>query len=406
MSDRLKASPFILLLLFALSQSTESAFSTGLPQLSEDFDIPNNYAQTASSIYFYGFATGIFFLGRLSDQIGRRPVILLGLALFFITCILCFFARTIEELIVIRFFQAFGASVGSVVAQAVARDGYYGMELSKLFSTLGAAISTMPSVSSFIGSNVTQYYGWRYIFIYLCVLSGVTLLACFFKLQETNQFKGAINKYSFSEVFNVIAFDKKVVSFGIIIGSFNGILYSFFIEIPFAFIEKIGIDNAQYSYIALIMGLAAAFGGFVCRFIQGKVDGKDIILYGIYLCMSATFLLVSVSLIWYNNLISDSIALLAIIIPACMFCFSFGLSMPISIRYALEDYKRVNGTAGAIFGTFYYFIIASCSFITTRLHNEDHIVYSSTFFMILSIVSYILYLNSRDYEHYEKPFDL
>ncbi|CAG2175416.1 unnamed protein product, partial [Oppiella nova] len=75
-----------------------------------------------------GFAFGILSLGRFSDIWGRRPIILFGLLIYIISSISSIFVINIKMLMILRFCQAFGASVGSVIGQAMARDSYQGSQ--------------------------------------------------------------------------------------------------------------------------------------------------------------------------------------------------------------------------------------------------------------------------------------
>ena len=405
MTNYTKASPIILFLLFSLSQSTESAYTTGLPKLARDLDINYSLAQTSSSIYFYGFATGILVLGRLSDYVGRKTVIIGGLFLFLITCILSFKVSNIYTLIFIRFLQAFGASVGSGVAQAVARDGYVGRGLSKLYVTLSSGLAIMPSISSFIGSHITSILGWRYIFIYLFSVVFMTMVLCILWLPETNNFTGRKQKFSFLEVLQAMSKDIKVLCFGVMIGIFNGIMYSLYIEAPHIFIDKLGISTANYGYITLTLGIAAAFGGLYNRSMQASgIEDQILIKRGIITSNISCLGMIALAILWHYGILKDFIILPLILLPIIFQSFSFGVTMPLVLRLSLEDYTRVNGTAGAIFGAFYYIIVATSSFITTRLHDNEHIIKTSIFFTLISLLSFLCYKFAKRHETNHKPF--
>jgi MFS transporter, DHA1 family, multidrug resistance protein len=411
MYKKIQVPPFILFLLFSLSQSTESAFTTGLPQMADYFRVSPSLAQFTSSIYFYGFAIGILISGRLSDILGRRVVVLLGISVFLISTLSCFFSESIYELIIFRFFQAIGASVGSVVAQASARDGYIGDELSKLYASLSIGLSVMPSISAAIGSNITWILGWKYIFIYLFLTVLITYILSFFFYPETNNFKGFKNRHKFSKVLQTIVKDHKVICLAIIIGGFNGILYSCFIEAPFIFMVKLGVSSYEYGYIVLAIGISAAIGGIYSRYAQSKkVFGKQIIFNGLYFSLVATSMLFILSYGWSLNSFSDQFMFYGILAPIMLQSFCFGMVMPLALRYSLEDYSKVNGTAGAIFGASYYLIIATCNFITSKLHSEESILKVSFFFFVISVLCTGLYIYSRHFEEKnlsrEKPFSL
>src|SRR5688500_12808970 len=124
-----KIPPWMLLCLFCLSISTETASSAALPSIAEYFGVEGGVAQLSSSAYFLGISCGILSLGRISDIFGRRTVVLYGISCYIVATLFIVSIENIRWLIFLRFFQAFGASVGSVVAQAMARDSYKGHEL-------------------------------------------------------------------------------------------------------------------------------------------------------------------------------------------------------------------------------------------------------------------------------------
>ncbi len=392
MSNNSSTAPgYVLFFLFALSQSTESIFTTGLPQISEEFSITAGLAQLCSTVYFFGFATGILTLGRISDYIGRKPVVIFGLSLFLLTSIVSFFADNIYSLILLRFVQAFGASIGSVIAQAIARDSYKGSALSKLYASLAAGIAMMPALGSLIGGNIVGYFSWRYNFIYLFVLMFLVLLLCIFKLPETNKNIGKSDTNKFWTVFKYMLSDKSVLCYGGIIGAFNGIMYSFYIEAPFIFIRQLNIHPSNYGYLILLLSLSGLAGSTFSRWLQHKnINDKIIIKGGIILSVASCAIFSLFAFLWAYKIMSPSVTKQIIILPMLTQAMSFSIIMPIVLRYSLENYSKVNGTAGSIFGFYYYAIVASINFITTLIHDVTVIKFG-IFFLFISLISLKLY---------------
>lgn len=391
MSNNTAIAPaYILFFLFALSQSTESIFTTGLPQISEEFAISPGLAQLCSTVYFFGFATGILTLGRISDYIGRKPVIIFGLMLFLFTSIISFFADNIYNLLLLRFVQAFGASIGSVIAQAVARDSYKGLALSKLYASLAAGIAIMPALGSVIGGNIVEYFSWRYNFIYLFILIFIVLLLCFFKLPETNRNIGKSDTNKFWAIFKYMLSDRSVLCYGGIIGAFNGIMYSFYIEAPFIFITKLNIHPSNYGYLILMLSISGIIGSAISRWMQHKnIDGQIIIRGGIVLSVASCASFSALAFLWAYKIMGEDLAKKIIILPMLTQAMSFSIVMPVILRFSLENYSKVNGTAGSIFGFYYYIIVATINFITTQIHDET-VTKFSIFCVIISLLSYKL----------------
>lgn len=381
----------MLFLFFALSQSTETVFTTGLPQISDYFGVKSNLAQKASSSYFLGFAIGILILGRISDLIGRRSTVFFGLSLYIASSMICLIVDNIYLLILMRFFQAFGASVGSVVAQAMARDSYKGSSLTAVYSTLGVALSLTPSVGSIIGSNIVAYFGWRYNFVFMNLYCITLFILCIRYLPETYPYIG-VPSGNFRQVLRSLLLDKKVLSFAFMIGAFNGIFYSFYIEAPFIYIEKIGIKHQYYGYFVLLpLCIAASLGSYYTRYLVRKMtDENIIILESLVISFISTCAYTIFTLSWYYKILDDNIVKYLLLIPMLVQGFSHSMLMPTILRRALHDYDKVNGTAGSIFGFIYYMLIAAVNYATTQIHSDN---FSRVGFMyiILVAISIMLY---------------
>lgn len=139
------------MLIHVITHNENNLYFSGLPSITEYFNTDGSTTQVTSSLYYLGFALGILTLGRLSDIYGRRPVVLFGLCIYAISSIISIFAPNIETLMLARFVQAFGVSVGSVIGQAMARDSYQGSELSYVYASLSPWLLFIPSLGSSIG---------------------------------------------------------------------------------------------------------------------------------------------------------------------------------------------------------------------------------------------------------------
>ena len=79
------------------------------------------------------------------------------------------FSSNIEIFIILRFLQAYGASVGSVVGQAVTRDSYKGSELSYMYASVAMFMTVVPSIGSVIGGYIVEYTNWQTVFRFLTI---------------------------------------------------------------------------------------------------------------------------------------------------------------------------------------------------------------------------------------------
>ena len=113
-----------------------------LPMVARDFRVDAATAQLSVGVFVLGYAVCQLLYGPLSDRFGRRPLILIGMAIYFAASVGCLFAGTITELVIGRFAQAFGACAGPVLARAIVRDVYEpsaaARMLAELFEDLAA----------------------------------------------------------------------------------------------------------------------------------------------------------------------------------------------------------------------------------------------------------------------------
>ena len=135
-----------MIILVAFPQISETIYTPSLPDISKALHVSNNEVQLTLSVYFAGFALGVFFIGWLSDIIGRRPAMLLGIVVYGVGSFLCFIANSIEVLLVSRFIQAFGASAGSVVTQTILRESVEGHKRHVMFAQISAVIAFTPAI--------------------------------------------------------------------------------------------------------------------------------------------------------------------------------------------------------------------------------------------------------------------
>jgi len=387
-----KVQVWMLLCLFGLSHATETACSAALPNISEDFNISGNYAQLTSSVYFLGFAIGILSLGRVSDIFGRRPVILAGLGLYIISSFLSIFANDINVLIALRFCQAFGASVGSVIGQAMARDSYEGRELSYVYASLSMGLALIPSLGSALGGYVVEYFSWRYIFLILSIIAGFFLILYFKYLPETNPYIGIARSNRYFTILKIVIRDKIVLLYALVVGSFNGMGFGFYMEAPFIFIEKIGMHPSTYGKLAFLLSMANAFGSLLNRYlVHIHVDNKKLMTAGLIISfIGCTLLMISSYLINYNG--NKYLITIAVFAPMMLHVIGHSFFVPLSLRYALEDYPKVTGTAGSVFGFLYYILVALISFTVSKLHNNQIINFTVLFFALSVICAVSFYL--------------
>lgn len=172
--------------LSTISPLSIDTFFPSLPAIAAEFDITSWQAQQILTAYLLPFAIFSLVHGSLSDALGRRTVVLGGLALYIIGSIGCVFAPNLGLLLFCRVLQGTAAGVGSTVARAVVRDLFEGPAAQKLMSSMMMVFSLAPAVAPVIGGWLHVAFGWRSVFAFLLLMGLVQFVVSALLLPESH----------------------------------------------------------------------------------------------------------------------------------------------------------------------------------------------------------------------------
>jgi MFS transporter, DHA1 family, multidrug resistance protein len=116
-------------------------------------------------LFFAGHGVGTLLFGVMSDSIGRKPAILIGMVFYLAGSLVCFYANSFAVLIAGRIIQGFGAAAPRVVSLAMVRDGAKGADMARIMSYVMSVFMLVPILAPSIGQLVLQVASWRMIFL-------------------------------------------------------------------------------------------------------------------------------------------------------------------------------------------------------------------------------------------------
>lgn len=368
MKHQKKISIGLLIALVGFPQISETIYTPALPNVASGLLTSASMVEMTLAIYFLGFAVGVLLWGTISDWSGRRNAMLLGLLVYGIGTLACANVANVEALLFWRFFQAFGASVGSVITQTILRDSFDGAERTKLFSIMSGALAFSPAIGPVLGGFISEFFGWRANFWALAVLAVGLSIWSFFSLQETRP--AQCKQISFKKISHLfIEMIKNRILWGhiLLIGATNGILFGFYQEAPFVFIEQMGIKASYYGFFGLLIATATIVAARISYRQSSRFSTQAIIQCGTACVFlgSAIFMLIVMLGLFDLNAIGGAIAIFTLF----LIFFGVGLIIPNSLSQALKPYQTAAGTAGSIFGGCYYCVIAGCTWLMSILHN-------------------------------------
>lgn len=366
----------LMIVLMMFPQFVETIYSPALTHLAKAFDVPKETTLLTISIYFIAFALGVIFWGILSDYIGRRKAMLSGLITYTLASVLALLATNFETILIARFIAAFGIAVGSVITQTMMRDSFTGVELAKVFSIMGIALSVSPVIGLLTGGVLSNHYGYWGVFTVLATLSILLFGTSFFSLNETKQNTDKITFNKIVELAKKMYTDALLWKYALLVMGYNVLLFSYYSFAPFIF-EQQGLSPTVYGYSGVILALGSFIGSTLNKRLLEK-GYQPITLMKIAAIIAIVNALV---LILVGNT-------LYFLIPMVFIVTAFGIAIPNILSQALLQYKSSIGTASALFGLLYYILIGTGLYISSIMPNIT--VVMITFSVIALIVSLLI----------------
>ena len=156
------------------------------PPIQATFGIRDaNDLQLLVYVYMLGFGVVQLVYGPLSDAVGRRPTLLVGLSVYAAGCLLAALAPSFQILLLARLVQGIGVSAARVLAVAIVRDCYSGREMARVMSLTFAVFIIVPVLAPAMGSAVLLVGDWPILFLIMLALGLAVALWFWLRMPET-----------------------------------------------------------------------------------------------------------------------------------------------------------------------------------------------------------------------------
>ncbi|MBP6684717.1 MAG: multidrug effflux MFS transporter [Leucobacter sp.] len=158
----------------ALGPFAIDTYLASLPSIGAEFGAPDWATQLTLTGYLIVLGLGQIIAGPLTDAVGRRRPILLGISVFILASVIAAVAPSMAVLVIARLLQGAGAAVAFVSANSAVRDRATGDAATQLFSVLMSVGMVAPILAPVLGGFIDEAAGWRAVFF---TLAGIGVLA-------------------------------------------------------------------------------------------------------------------------------------------------------------------------------------------------------------------------------------
>lgn len=339
--------PILLGFLIAVGPISTDMYLPAFPALAADLHNPA-VPQYSLASYFLGLACGQMTWGALSDRIGRRIPLLVGMALYIVATLGCTASWNTESLVVFRFLTAVGASAGLVIPRAIVRDLADGPAAAKLMSKLMLVMGVAPICAPMLGALCIMFVGWRFIFG-LCALYGVIACICaWFYLPDTlpPERRTMLGLGSVLIKYVDILFERGFCSHAIVNACVCACLFAYLSGSPQIFEDGFGWSSTGY---AVLFGVnSIAYIGY------SQINPSLVNRFGVapVITVMCIWQVICALLVVFLALFPHGGLALAGSLTLCE--AAFGLLLPCCMVGALSRHQAHAGSASALLGTLAY----------------------------------------------------
>lgn len=316
-----------------------------LPHIGEALGVKDpNARQWVITAYLLGFGVAQLAYGSLADRYGRKPVLMVGLALYTIFAALCAFSASFEMLLIARFLTGLGAASTRVLSVSIVRDCYAGRQMARVMSLAFIVFLATPIVAPSLGQAIMLFASWRWIFGVLSIFGLVVMAWTAIKLPETQhpEDRIPISVAGVTAAFRIALTDRIAMGYTLAATLVLAGLFGFLNSAQQVFAEVLGAGDTFPLIFAAIAGTMAASSLLNARIVETlgmrKVSHWALIGFIAFAAVHA-----AIALAGRETLLS-----FALMQAGMMFCF--GLVMSNFGALAMEPLGHVAGAAASIQG--------------------------------------------------------
>jgi DHA1 family bicyclomycin/chloramphenicol resistance-like MFS transporter len=354
--------------LMAIGPLTIDTYLPALPQLSEEMGATDAQVQLTITGLLLGLGLGQLVIGPLSDTVGRRRPLLIGLAAHGAMSLLCALAPTIVVLTATRTLQGVAGAAVSVVVMAIVRDLFSGVRAAQLLSRLILVLGVAPILAPSLGSALLNVTSWRGIFVVLAVAAVSLWVLAWRALPETlptyrrrpATVRGSLRSYS--QLFA----DRTFLVMVAVAGLSFATVFAYVAGAPFILQGRYGLSPQAFGIAFSINAIGMILMTQLNPVLVGRFGPVRVMSVGVLVAASGGAALLVTALTGFGGMIG-------FLVPLGVILAAAGLCFPNAPAIALSRHGEVAGTAAALLGAAQFLVAGSVAPLVGTLDSGNGI---------------------------------
>lgn len=339
-----RRAPLWLLVMITLSGTLAMhMFVPALPDAARSLNVSSAAVQATIGLYILGLAFGQLFYGPLSDALGRRPLLMVGLSLYLGAGVLAMLAPNVETLVLARLFQALGGCAGLALGRAMVRDTTTADEAVRALALLNLIMMVGPGLAPLIGSTMVELGGWRMVFVFLALLGAATLFLTWRLVPETGHPTGVVSVGALARDYSTLLRSPKYLGYAFGGACATTSIYAFIAAAPFIITEQLHHPVRDVGIALGIIMIGMGLGNALTRRMVLNVPVERLLVFGNGLSIASAAIFLMLELMGW-------LTLPAVVVLMLFFATGSGTASPAALSKTLMVDAHHVGSAAGLYG--------------------------------------------------------
>lgn len=331
--------------MMALNSLAVDIMLPALQQIGASLGVENeNHRQYVIPAYMLGFGVAQLFFGPLSDRFGRRPPLLVGMAIYIVAAAAAAVAPTFGTLIACRVVQGIGAAATRVISVSIVRDTFEGRRMAEVMSLIFMVFMAVPVVAPSIGQFAMLFASWHFIFVAMAIGGLLVTAWMYWRLPETlhPEYRRPLTAESVMGGFRIVLTNRVALCYTLASTLSFAAMFGFLTSSQQIYVGLYGVGELFPLIFAAVAGLIA-LSNFANARLVGRLGMRR-------LSQGALVALLAISLVWLMFSLGGTIPLWLFITLFASAMVPFAMLGSNFNALAMEPLGALAGTASSFLG--------------------------------------------------------